>query len=252
MTTSRGVLARAGAVLAALAAACSDDGTADDAATTANTTGASGSTSAGAGTDDGSSGDAPDATDPTGSNTSDPTADPGTDSGATELDACRMQCSADADCFISGGDFGFVCGGEGCLLPCEEDDTCVAFFSLWQIEPCAASSDCDRGTCVVYGQGDSGCALTPDDGSCADLELQEIERMNTEGEMVTVCAEPRATCVDTSGASKCVLPCSDFVDCYSRGTGDTCSDDGQCVYACTQDADCSAESIHDNVTWTCG
>ena len=240
--------------------ACSDDGTAAESGTaTAGTTsvGTTGPTSDTASTGDPSSTDPSDTMDPTAETSpttdpTDPTSDAGTDSGGSDLASCQTQCGSDSDCLVGGEDYGYACRGGTCLIPCDDDDTCIAYFSLWLIEPCMQSSDCDLGTCIAFGDGQGGCAFTPDLGSCLDLDLVEVQRMTTEGATVTVCAEPNAVCLDVGPESQCVLPCSDFVDCYGRQTGDTCTSQGQCVYSCTDAADCPATSSHDNVTWACG
>jgi hypothetical protein len=117
------------------------------------------------------------------------------------------------------------------------------------IEPCQASTDCDLGTCIVF-EDTSGCAFTPDVVNCADLGLVEIQRMTTEGLGVTVCAEPDGKCIDLGAGTECIVPCADFVECYTKHTGEVCTPQGECVYACVEDGDCPASSF-DNVVAAC-
>jgi hypothetical protein len=168
-----------------------------------------------------------------------------------EVVSCAYACSAPADCLAGGMGYGHTCQSGKCVIPCTTDDGCVAYFSGWTIEACTASADCQLGTCVVYENGTGGCAFTPDVAACADLGLQEVQRMTTEGTMVTVCTEPAATCVDLGAGTECIVPCTDFVDCYMRESGELCTDGGECVYACIEAGDCPA-AIFDGVTPSCG
>ena len=164
--------------------------------------------------------------------------------------ACTYTCSVAADCLAGGMSYGHTCQMGKCVIPCSSDDGCVAFFSGWLIETCTQSSDCELGTCVAF-EGGNGCAFTPDIGPCADIGLDEVQRMTTEGDMVSVCAEPDAICVDPGTGMECVVPCTDFVECYTRQTGEECTAVGECVYTCVGPEDCPASNF-DNVTPGCG
>jgi hypothetical protein len=164
--------------------------------------------------------------------------------------SCRYGCSVAADCLVSGTSYGHTCQSGKCVIPCMMSDGCVGYFSGWLIEPCTQSADCEFNTCVTYGDGSSGCAFIPELGSCADLGLQDVERTTTEGETVTVCAEPNATCVDLGAGMECIIPCTDFVECYADEVGELCTEQGECVYACAGAGDCPA-SRFDNVAASC-
>lgn len=199
------------------------------------------------------------------STASDPTADSSDTGDGAPL--CSYSCVADTDCTVDGADVGFVCQGGECLLGCATADPCIAFYSGWTLFPCAASSACDLDACIVY-DGGSGCAFTPDAIPCVDIELVEVQRMNTEGAMVTVCGQPNAICTDLGRGMECHLPCTptscgaltcgangvcecdDFVPCYMEQTGNTC-ENGECRYTCTAPADCPDTNL-DNDQAACG
>src|SRR5688500_15887122 len=164
--------------------------------------------------------------------------------------ACTYTCSVAADCLADGMTFGHTCQTGKCVIPCSNPDGCVAYYSGWLIEPCTSSDDCEFNTCVTYGDGNSGCAFTPELGECAELGLVNTERMTVEGDMVTVCAEPDATCMDLGAGMECVVPCTEFVECYMSMTGEVCTPEGECVYDCAEAADCPASNF-DNVVATC-
>lgn len=172
------------------------------------------------------------------------------ESGSPEVVSCAYACTAPADCLADGMGYGHTCQAGKCVIPCTTDDGCVAYFSGWTIEPCTASSDCALDTCVVYENGTGGCAFTPDLGACGDLQLEDVQRMTTEGTRVTVCAEPAATCADLGAGTECIVPCTDFVECYMKQSGELCTPEGECVYACVEADDCPA-AIFDGVTASC-
>jgi hypothetical protein len=196
---------------------------------------------------------------PPGSDTSNGTSDAVTGSEGSEAEtgppppdaaSCKYACSVAADCLVGGTSYGHTCQAGKCAIPCTLADGCVGYFSGWLIESCTASSDCEFDTCVSFGDGFSGCAFTPDLGACADLGLQDVERTTVEGATVTVCAEPNATCVDLGAGMECIVPCTDFVECYTDQTGELCTAQGECVYACMGPGDCPPSNF-DNVTPSC-
>lgn len=190
------------------------------------------------------------------------------DSGTNAGPTCSYGCTAPTDCLVGGEDFGFECVDGACIVPCTGDDGCVAYSSGWLIEPCTATSECEIGTCVTF-EGGSGCAFTPDLADCADVGLQEISRMSTEGGTVTVCGEPAATCIDQGKGMECHTPCTaescgamrcdtdgfckcdDFFSCYEEGEGNTCTESEECVFVCTSEVDCPASNF-DNTAAACG
>jgi hypothetical protein len=188
-----------------------------------------------------------------GSTSDGPTSSPSTDGSDTSPPAgmsCHYACTSTADCLAGGTDYGYTCQSEKCVIGCSVDDGCIAYFSGWLIESCTASDDCDIGPCVVY-EGGMGCGISPEVGSCTDIGMVEGMRMTTEGDMQPVCVQPDAVCRDLGAGSECVVPCADFAECFMDQSGEVCTSDGECVYACVSAADCPAANF-DNVTAACG
>ena len=182
--------------------------------------------------------------------TSSPTTDPSETGQPPTGMSCSYECTAAADCLAGGEDYGYTCQMGKCVVGCTVDDGCVAYYSGWLIQSCSASDECATGPCIVY-EGGMGCGISPDLGSCADLGMEDGSRMTTEGDMQPVCIKPDAVCRDLGAGTECLVPCTDFVDCFMAQTGEVCTPDGECVYACASDADCPASNF-DNVAASCG
>ena len=179
--------------------------------------------------------------------------------------ACAHECTADADCMISGMEFGLVCSPTGtCIFECSDDITCWAVGSGWSFQPCATNDDCLSGPCVDYGAAMGGCA-TDATANCAEFMQEAIVLNDVEGNEVEVCASTLLGCVDIGvGAPSCgVAPgpnacdqlqcppplvcdanearcgCQADNDCVEvLGDGAAECADGECIVPCDSDAQC--------------
>lgn len=184
-----------------------------------------------------------------------------------EYPACQYACTTAADCTVGGDDFAFACIGGRCGVPCTGDDGCVAYYSGWANNACTSSTDCMYGICVAY-DGIGGCGFGPGDLACEDVGLEATQRMDVEGNMVTVCAKPTALCDAVEGGMACragctatscgalacgadgKCHCADDIECYMAQAGERCDAQGDCQYACVTPADCPG-SLFDGTTTVC-
>jgi hypothetical protein len=164
---------------------------------------------------------------------------------------CQEECQEDSDCEVSGVDAGFTCDNNRCVGStvegCTENDECVAQRSGWTAgTECMAQADCDAtGQFCIDVLGTNRCVTGPSMAlSCDTLMMQEIDTVNADGDMVTVCGQPDAECNDFGG---CYIPCGSDADCTIDGYPSCDTGTGLC--GCSSDADC--ETLGNSATSVC-
>jgi hypothetical protein len=201
---------------------CSDDGTGSSATTSLTTMDP---------TTDGSATDGPDTTaDGPDTGDGDGDGDPGDGDGY-----CAHQCMSDDDCLIDGMDANLTCVDSVCTgetSGCTGDDECVALYSGWTTPCTSGGGECDQlaQVCIDVGL----CATPPSDFiDCALLTMEEIQTTDIDGNPVTVCGQPNASCNEEEF---CFLPCASDEDC---STAYPVCDVGSGLCGCSSDADCA-------------
>jgi hypothetical protein len=142
------------------------------------------------------------------------------------LKACTNECEIDDDCAVLDSPVILSCDQAthrcvDALEPCETNDNCVPWVSLWYT-PCTKQADCTDSFCVTW-EGKGYCANAPSDDFCFPpwtAPSQLLEFGSADPQMFDVCFGTGATC----NAGKCIASCADPFLGGCDGNGDTCNE----------------------------
>lgn len=162
--------------------------------------------------------------------------------GPEPIRECSEICADDEDCYVAGGDAGYVCNSV--TRRCENQDTCETArdcaFAMAPVLPCSSDAECSTlfsEVCVDAGRGRGVCATLAAAGCFLYTATLTLPRLGSEG-TAEVCAQDHYRCE----RQQCVPGCTDDDYCSRLQIGRTCNTTThQCE--CETDTDCDNANL---------